>query len=607
MLKKGKKAFKPKAPPVRRAPVAESSSSTITRQVEEEPVGRDARNASAHNGHIIDEQSDNAPEDSTERHGGAQSPPAPEETPDGRESASLHKDTVPPQTLSGETDGHIRNENLTAHTTRGQDSAEATVPRESLQPFESIATPENSCENTTASRPVSAVSAAPQLETTDVEERVAEASTEVTIQEAERLPEDQVAAETLPVEETPDTNESPLAEIATIANGGTVGRNRSNGEGILPSIETPPPQAARAKKQRKTKRAKKDVGDGSLDRPPSKRRKRDNTPDGAENEIIDQSTMKMADLCVDIRIGKKFSRHDELRQRIAKKRTQAALAKRHPELVDLMGGGEETDGIDAGGARDDSPMLGATTGLQMRMVNGQIVLDTNSLQVDRQQQALEEGIVLEEVEEDDFTRITTSGTFLKHTKPTRWDEADDEIFYKGLRQFGTDFEMISKMFPGRSRRHIKLHFTSEERKWPVKIKNALTGVKEEIDFAEYQTMTGLKYEEVADIEAERQRLEDEHQAEEQRQEAEAAESIRQQKDTIRERTEAARRARHGGHLGSDGEEEEPSGAGRRANSLGRTGREDSSGRGKNSKRKNAATSAKIGGEQVEILGTIERD
>ena len=435
-------------------------------------------------------------------------------------------------------------------------------------------------------------------------------------------------------------------ETATPAEGAsavrsTDGRSRrrrneaQNGDDVRPSIEAPAekPKRARESRKRKSTQVREDDETGEngqsgedgeeAEQAPKKRRRRTPTPSDAEDEVIDPTTMKISALCDDLRIGKKFSKHDELRQRQAKKRQMAALAKKNPELASMVGGHEGIAQPEREQTNEATPQPVNNPGLQMRMVNGQIVLEESSMRIDRQRNAAAEGIILEEVEEDDFTRLTTAGTYQKKERNVRWTTNEDEIFYKGLRQFGTDFEMISKMFPYRTRRQIKLRFTSEERRNGLKIKNALMGVKEEIDMEEYVKMTGLKYEEVEDIEEERRKIDEEHKAMEEKEEAELAEQDRRKKEVIREKSEAVRRARAGAAtmaLGSDvedeGEEEEgeeaetepPAAAADSAEEIRTVGARKGLGR-KSAGRKrkmgrNAAGSGSAGAE-VEILGDAE--
>ena len=62
------------------------------------------------------------------------------------------------------------------------------------------------------------------------------------------------------------------------------------------------------------------------------------------------------------------------------------------------------------------------------------------------------------------------------------------MFYEGLRQFGTDFELISRMFNNRSRRQIKLKWVREERDFPEVVTEALKR-KKPVNIDYYQRMT----------------------------------------------------------------------------------------------------------------------
>ncbi|KAG4030289.1 hypothetical protein MFRU_012g00340 [Monilinia fructicola] len=334
------------------------------------------------------------------------------------------------------------------------------------------------------------------------------------------------------------------------------------------------------------KRQRKEKGDGGV----SKTRKaREGTPENAENEVIEPATMKMADLCTDIRIGKKFSKHDELKMRHTRKKIDAQLVER-PELAGLI---NSTPPVSNAEPREEPTLNTNNNGLQMRVIDGQIVLDDRSLQVDRHRQARDEGLVLEEIEENEFTKAVNSGQYMKRSTSVRWDSDANELFYQGLRQFGTAFEMIAAMFPDRNRRQIKLKFVREERQNPAKVDRALKGKTDEIDFEEYTQLTGQKFEDSAEIQAEHQRLEDEHNAEEARVAASKAEADRKKKEAI---SNAARRGQGGASDGEDGPESQKENAGA---VLTGTGRKKSA----KSKKSNKA-SMQGGGEEIEILGTV---
>src|SRR5215217_8408357 len=95
---------------------------------------------------------------------------------------------------------------------------------------------------------------------------------------------------------------------------------------------------------------------------------------------------------------------------------------------------------------------------QMRLVNGQLVLDETSLQIDRRERDVFDQGPLELVEESNLTRRVNSATWGRRERVERWDVAETERFYEALSMFGTDFELISKMFVGRSRRQLKNKF-----------------------------------------------------------------------------------------------------------------------------------------------------
>jgi transcription factor TFIIIB component B'' len=321
-----------------------------------------------------------------------------------------------------------------------------------------------------------------------------------------------------------------------------------------------------------------------------KPRTREDTPSDAEEMEVDHTTTKMADLTKDIKIGKKFSRHAELKQRERERQQRARVTR---EMSDPPPDAEEQPSRLPG--REAAPEI--STGPQMRIINGQIVVDDASLVVDRHAIAAAQATEMEEYEEDDFTRITTSGTYMKRERNITWTLEATEKFYIGLRMFGTDFEMISKMFPDRNRRQIKLKFNKEEREYPKRISNALIGETVKIDFEEYKSHTGLEYETTEDIKAEHAKYEEEHLDEQARLLSEAAEQTRQKRAAI------------SGKLGSAGgtdsakENDGPSGIGFEDTGKGGKGKKGKVADKK--KKKKNLNSVQGGGEEVEVLGTID--
>jgi transcription factor TFIIIB component B'' len=355
------------------------------------------------------------------------------------------------------------------------------------------------------------------------------------------------------------------------------------------------------------------------------RKQRATTPEGAEDEEIDKETMTMTDLCKDLKIGKPFSMRGEIKQRIIKKKADAArakLRKDHPELIPLIDAEDNAAPGEAGppGTTADEPAAPeapVASGPQMRVIDGQIVIDDRTLQIDRQKRAQAEQQAMEEVEENDFTRVITSGTWMKMERAQPWDMAANELFYTGLRQYGTDFQMIAGLFPNRNRRQIKLKFNKEEKVNPAKINRALTGVKEPINLDEFQKMSATQLEEVADIEAEREQFDQEQMTEQAKHEAAKAEVTRKKKEAIQSTSAAARRIL--ATVASD--DDEPSDRATGGESAKENREPAASTRGKSTEATAAPKGRKkgpapkktrknkhshyAGGDEVEVLGTID--
>ncbi|KAJ3472179.1 hypothetical protein NLG97_g11215 [Lecanicillium saksenae] len=157
---------------------------------------------------------------------------------------------------------------------------------------------------------------------------------------------------------------------------------------------------------------------------------------------------------------------------------------------------------------------------------------------------------METIEENDFTRLITSSSFMNTSKlrgPNIWTDDETELFYRGLSMFGTEFQMISHMFPGKQRRHIKLKFNREERYNPARIDAALIGEKTtKMDLEEYKTLTGAQFESVESIMAEQRKIEEGYEAERQRIADEQAEIMRKKREELFADDDAAAAAKKKG-------------------------------------------------------------
>ena len=274
---------------------------------------------------------------------------------------------------------------------------------------------------------------------------------------------------------------------------------------------------------------------------PAKRgpkKKRAATPDGADTMIISTSEVRMADLCKDGRTGRKSEREKEL---VEYERAEF-VRKKQRQLQEIMGQAEpEGQGSPAESAdarlerleRERQEESVAQNVPNTIIVDGQIRIDEDSLQIDRHAAAAIERAAeqLEAVDESDLTRKVNAGSWMKRDKSGGWNALLTERFYDGLRMFGTDFEMISKMFPGRTRHKIKLKFVKEEKVNYERIRATLLGQPIPVDLPEYEKMAGTEFDDPQELEREieedRKRLEEETAAEKQALD-----------DSIREREEA---------------------------------------------------------------------
>lgn len=104
---------------------------------------------------------------------------------------------------------------------------------------------------------------------------------------------------------------------------------------------------------------------------------------------------------------------------------------------------------------------------QLRIVDGRIEIDQSSLVIPQVTEEVQRDIVHE-----NRTHIT-SGTYLKKSPSEKWTPEEIETFYKAIRQCGTDFSLVERFFPNRSRRQIKNRYKKEEKTNPSKIDEAL--------------------------------------------------------------------------------------------------------------------------------------
>lgn len=111
---------------------------------------------------------------------------------------------------------------------------------------------------------------------------------------------------------------------------------------------------------------------------------------------------------------------------------------------------------------------------RVRVVNGEIVVDEEATSLASTTSA-QSDIPMDIVNETG--RHLTSHAFVKTIGNNRWSRDDTELFYDALSMCGTDFSLISILFPRRSREQVKGKYKVEERANPSRIAMALKNRK----------------------------------------------------------------------------------------------------------------------------------
>jgi transcription factor TFIIIB component B'' len=214
------------------------------------------------------------------------------------------------------------------------------------------------------------------------------------------------------------------------------------------------------------------------------RQPREATPSDAEDQTIDPDVTYMDSLAArDVRWGRKSNLEMEMREID----WEAVKLRRREEDSRTIVSKAEQEAADRALAEQGAELAAqAGTGTQLRWNEA-----TNSMEIvpesgtiDREGDADREIAAMVVHEDRDITNRLTTRSFMKNNKRfpndfllpgqgRRWNTDLTTLFYDGLRSFGTDFQMISQMFPGFTRRSIKTKFTREERDNPEGVKEAL--------------------------------------------------------------------------------------------------------------------------------------
>ncbi|CBY00876.1 hypothetical protein LEMA_P020060.1 [Plenodomus lingam JN3] len=266
----------------------------------------------------------------------------------------------------------------------------------------------------------------------------------------------------------------------------------AEGDAAQPADEvqaTAPRRKPRQPKAQKRNTTEAEGGEGETETQPKRKGRppREPTPSDAEDETIDPEETYMGVLASrDIRVGKVSRREKEMR----KVDWAAVKERRRKEDSRPMVSKQEQEAADRALAEASAALQSEQpSGPRIREVEGQIYLVPDSGTINREADADREIAEYEIIEDQDITARITLRSFLKNNKRfpndfilpgqgRRWNVESTDLFYQGLKSFGTDFQMISQMFPGSTRRSIKTKFTREERENPERVRAALHGQSE---------------------------------------------------------------------------------------------------------------------------------
>lgn len=279
-----------------------------------------------------------------------------------------------------------------------------------------------------------------------------------------------------------------------------------------------PSKRRRSKSSSKEDSAQADAEDQSVDGgPQKKKRSKKTTTEDAESsaEPIDPTQITMRAICDDLGAGRKSSRwessqtlYGEARKRAKEERARHILETEQQERETgrsskkgglkpplpkepLKGNGEHNED-----QRDefsyDETLKTSHYAPQVRIgANGEIVLDIDSLQVDR---SADPDLIEEysHIEENDHSKFTNSSSWSKR-RLVRWGKEDTALFYDALRQFGQNFDLIARVLPGKTYRMCKNKFKAEDKKNPGLIDEALKNAVA-VDLDTLSRMTGKNFE-----------------------------------------------------------------------------------------------------------------
>ena len=188
--------------------------------------------------------------------------------------------------------------------------------------------------------------------------------------------------------------------------------------------------------------------------------------EGSRRDALEASTSYADDPAMTIR--------DIIRQKTAEERVKEAKARvlnktNARPLPDF--GKKKAAALAAPAAALAAPAKPTVMAPQVQVIDGNIVINPQSLTINA---AAEKDTGLAEFKrvEENGTRLN-SATYSNRAKAEKWNKEDTELFYRAMTQFGTDFSLIARLFPGRTRRQVKRKYLIEDRADPRRVEAAI--------------------------------------------------------------------------------------------------------------------------------------
>lgn len=185
---------------------------------------------------------------------------------------------------------------------------------------------------------------------------------------------------------------------------------------------------------------------------------------------LDKTSMKMSDL-----IFWNPNRNFMSTQNKPEKSTKTANKKDEEEPVvnPLLQATEEEARVDEG---EEEPVEGEVEGEEEAMPvpqvkigpDGSLIINEESLVVNTKKPVVEEDT--DAIDETENT--TTYASFRKPQTRQIWSKQETEKFYYALSSIGTDFTLMLKVFPNKTRADLKKKFVKEDRENRLKIEKA---------------------------------------------------------------------------------------------------------------------------------------